>query len=72
ETTEQASDITQAINSMKSLVTIGFAQSLHPNSAQANSIADLLKGVTITSQGNEVQISAKFQPSSLAPFMHHF
>jgi hypothetical protein len=71
EKVEQAGDISQALNSMKSLVGLGFAQSAD-NSAKANSLADLLKNVTITTQGNEVQINAKFQPGSLAPLMRHF
>jgi len=72
ETAEQAHDISQALSSLKSLVSIGFAQSMHATTTQAASLADLLKGVTISSQGNEVQINAKFQPSSLAPLIHHF
>jgi hypothetical protein len=69
ETSEQASDIGQALNTIKSLSAFGFAQSSGGNTAKQESIADLLKGVTITTQGNEVQINVRVPQGSLAPLM---
>ena len=69
ETSEQAGDIGQALNTIKSLSAFGFAQSSGGNTAKQDSLADLLKGVTITTQGNEVQINVKVPQGSLAPLM---
>jgi hypothetical protein len=72
ETAQQASDIGSALNTLKSLSSFGFARSAGGDAAKANSIADLLKGVTITTQGHEVQINVKIPQGSIAPFMRTF
>lgn len=72
ETAEQAGDISQALNSMKSLAAMGFAQSSGGSDVHAKSVADFLKGLAVTAQGNEVQINARFAMPSLAPFMPRF
>jgi hypothetical protein len=69
ETAEQASDIGQALNTIKTLSAFGFSQSSGGNSAKKDSIADVLKGLTITTQGNEVQINVRIPQASLAPLM---
>ena len=69
ETAEQASEIGQALNTLKSLSAFGFAQSSSGNSAKDASIADAIKGLTITTQGNEVQINVRIPQASLAPLM---
>ncbi|HKR00043.1 MAG TPA: hypothetical protein VJT09_05190 [Pyrinomonadaceae bacterium] len=72
ETAEQASDIGQALNAIKSLSAFGFSQSTGTDSARNNSLADLLKGLTITTQGNEVQINVRIPQASVAPLVRHF
>jgi hypothetical protein len=69
ETTEQANVIGQALNAIKSFSGFGFAQSSGGNSAKNDFIADILKGLTITTQGNEVQINLRISQESLAPLM---
>ena len=72
ETTEQASEIGQALNTIKSLSAFGFSQSSGGNAAKADSIADVLKGLSITTNGNEVQINVKIPQGSVAPLMRTF
>ena len=72
ETAEQANDIGQALNTLKSLSAFGFARSSGGNSAQADSLADLLKSLSITIQGNEVQISLRIPQGSIAPLVRIF
>ncbi len=69
ETAEQASEIGQALNTIKSLSAFGFSQSSGGNSAKKDSIADVIKGLSITTQGNEVQINVRIPQESLAPLM---
>jgi hypothetical protein len=71
ETAEQASEIGQALNTLKSLSAFGFARS-GGNAAQADSLADVLKGLTITTQGNEVQINVRIPQTSVAPLVRIF
>ena len=72
ETAEQASDIGQALNTIKSLSAFGFGKSSGGNAAKADSIADILKGLTITTQGNEIQINVKIPQGSFAPLVRSF
>jgi hypothetical protein len=72
ETAEQATEIGQALNTIKSLSAFGFAQSSGGNAAKADSLADLLKGLSITTQGNEIQINVKIPQGSIAPLMRTF
>jgi hypothetical protein len=69
ETVEQAAEIGQALNTIKTLGAFGFGQSSSGNSEQANYIADILKGLSITTQGNEIQINVRVSQSSVAAFM---
>jgi hypothetical protein len=72
ETTEQASDLSKAINSFKSLAAVGFASSKDTNSAEAKIVADLINTLSVTAQDNEVQINAKFHLPSIAPNVKPF
>jgi hypothetical protein len=72
ETAEQASDIGQALNAIKTLSAFGFTQSKGGNSAKGNSIADVLRGLSINTQGNEVQINVRIPQGSIAPFVRNF
>ncbi|MBA2732277.1 MAG: hypothetical protein H0U54_05240 [Acidobacteria bacterium] len=68
QTAEQAGEIGQALNTLKTLGGFGFTRS-GGDSAKNNSIADVLKGLSITTQGNEVQINVRIPQASLAPLM---
>jgi hypothetical protein len=72
ETAEQASDIGQALNTIKSLTAFGFARSGGSNPTKADSLADILKSLSITIQGNEVQLNLSIPQGSLAPLMRTF
>jgi len=72
ETAEQASEIGQALNAIKSLSAFGFSRSSSGNATKADSLADLLKGLSITTQGNEVQIDVKIPQGSFAPLIRTF
>lgn len=69
ETSEQASDIGQALNTLKTLSAFGFSQSSGGDSAKHDAMADFIKGVSITTQGNEVQINVRIPQASLAPLV---
>jgi hypothetical protein len=69
ETAEQAGEIGQALNTLKTLSAFGFSQSSGGDSAKRDSIAEALKGLTITTQGNEVQINVRIPQASIAPLM---
>ncbi len=71
ETAEQASDIGQALNTVKALSAFGFSRS-SSSSAKGESLADLLKGLSINTLGNEVQISVRVPQTSFAPLMKGF
>lgn len=71
ETAEQAAEIGQALNTIKSLSAFGFTRS-GGDTAKTNSLADLLKGLTITTQGNEIQINVRIPQSSVAPLIRTF
>ncbi len=68
ETAEQANDLGQALNAFKSLSAFGFSRS-GGSQAQGDSLADLLKGLSINTLGNEVQISVRVPQTSFAPLM---
>lgn len=70
ENADQARDISQAINALKTLSAVGMSQSTGNNSAQLNAFATALNGLTVTAQDNEVRIDFKIPQASLAPFMH--
>lgn len=72
ETAEQASEIGQALNTLKTLSAFGFSQSSGGDSAKKDSIADVIKGLSITTQGNEVQINVRIPQASLTPLMRTF
>jgi hypothetical protein len=72
ETVEQAGEIGQALNAIKSLSAFGFSQSSGGNSAKETPIADILKGLSITTQGNEIQINVRIPQASVAPFVRPF
>lgn len=72
ETAEQASDIGQALNTIKSLSAFGFSRSSGGGSTKADSLADIIKSLSITVQGNEVQFNLSIPQGSLAPLMRTF
>jgi hypothetical protein len=69
ETAEQANELTHIINSFKSLMSLGAG---HGASGKHKSLTDFLKGVTVNTQGNEIQIELKFSQSSLLPMTRIF
>ncbi|HYO90703.1 MAG TPA: hypothetical protein VEQ40_03675 [Pyrinomonadaceae bacterium] len=69
EKPNEAQDISQALNSLKLLS--GFSM-MQPGRSDVKSIATLLKDVSITAQGNEVQIRLNIKQKDLAPFMRRF
>jgi hypothetical protein len=72
ETAEQASELTQVINSFKSLMALGAGRGAGNDPAQNKSLTDFLKGLSITAQGNEIQIDLKVSQSSLVPLTRIF
>jgi hypothetical protein len=72
ETAEQASELTQVINSFKSLMALGAGRGAGNDPTQNKSLADFLKGLSITAQGNEIQIDLKLSQSSLVPLTRIF
>jgi hypothetical protein len=72
ETAEQASQIGHALNALKTLGSFGFARSSSGNSAKNDSIADIIKGLSITTQGNEVQINMRIPQAVFTPLMRIF
>ncbi len=70
ETAEQASEMGDAINALKTLSAFGFSRS--GGSAKDASVGDVLKSLTVTTLGNEVQISLKIPQTSVAPFVKTF
>ncbi|MDT4897665.1 MAG: hypothetical protein QOH25_2742 [Acidobacteriota bacterium] len=72
ETAEQANDIGQALNTIKSLSAFGFSRSSGGDSSKADSLADIIKSLSITIQGNEIQINLSIPQGSIAPFMRTF
>jgi hypothetical protein len=71
ETAAQASEIGQSLNAIKSFAGLSGLAS-RGNEAKADSIGEILKGLSITTQGNEVQIDVKVPQGSFAPFMRTF
>ncbi|HEX8494926.1 MAG TPA: hypothetical protein VF658_18940 [Pyrinomonadaceae bacterium] len=69
EKANEAQDISQALNSLKLLS--GFSV-MQPGRSELKSIATLLKDLSITAQGNEVQIRLNIKQKDLAPFVHRF
>lgn len=72
ETAEQANELSKAINSFKSLAAVGLASSKDTNSSEAKIVSDLINNLSVTSQDNEVQISAKFHLPSIGPDVKPF
>ena len=68
ETAEQASELMQVISSFKSLMALGASH----DSSQNKTLTDLLKGLSINAQGNEIQIDLKLAQSSLVPMTRIF
>lgn len=64
-----AQDISQALNALKLLGGFGMGQS---EKGAADPVAALLKGLSITTQDNEVQIKLRFNQKDLAPFIRGF
>ena len=69
EKPNQAQDISQALNAMKLLSGLGMA---HPSRGDVRSLAGVLKDLSITAQGNEVQIRLNIKQKDLAPFVRRF
>ena len=72
ETAEQANDIGQALNAIKSFSGFGFSRSGGSNSSKADSLADIIKSLSITIQGNEVQLNLSIPQGSIAPLTRIF
>jgi hypothetical protein len=70
ETAEQASDLGQALNTLKGLAAFGFSHS--GGSAKDASVGDLLRSLSVTTLNNEVQISVKVPQASFAPLVKTF
>ena len=66
----EAQDISQALNALKLLG--GFSTMVQPGRGDVRSLAGLLKDLSITAQGNEVQIKLNIKQKDLAPFMRRF
>ncbi|HEY0408462.1 MAG TPA: hypothetical protein VGC89_22195 [Pyrinomonadaceae bacterium] len=69
ENAGQAHDLGQALNTLKMLSGFGMSQSGKGESAL---IAEALKGLSITTQDNEVQIKLNLNQKAFAPFVHGF
>lgn len=69
ENAEQAHDISQAINSFKGLMAFGVSQSAGKDTASTNAFAEALKGLSVSSQDNEVRIDARIPQAIIAPLM---
>jgi hypothetical protein len=69
ENAEQARDIGQAINSLKGLASFGIGQSMGRDTAAFDAFAAALKGLSVTTQDNEVRIDARIPQASLAPLI---
>ena len=70
ENADQARDISQAINALKTLSAVGMSQSTNNSSTPQNAFVTALNGMSVTAQDNEVRIAFKIPQASLAPFMH--
>ena len=71
DTAEQANEMSEALNALKALSAFGFSRS-GAGSAREASVGDVLKSLSVTTIGNEVQISVKVPQSSFAPFVKSF
>lgn len=70
ENAEQAHDISQAINSLKSLASLGISQAAGGSgSPQHDALVAVIKGLSVTAQDNEVRIDARIPQAVIAPFM---
>lgn len=69
ENATQAHDISQALNAMKMLSGFSAAQ---PGNGEINAFAEILKGLSITAQDNEVQIKLNVRQKDLAPLVREF
>jgi hypothetical protein len=72
ENADQAHDIAQAINGLKLLSKFGIGGSSASNKAQAEALSQLINGLSITSQDNEVEIKLNVTQSEIAPLMRKF
>jgi hypothetical protein len=70
ENAEQAHDIAQAINGLKLISKLGMGSGA--NKAEADALSSLLKGLTVTSQDNEVELKLNVTQPEIAPLMRHF
>ena len=68
ETAEQANDIGQALNALKTLSAVGFAG---PGGKDA-SVGELIRSLSVTTISNEVQLSVKVPQAFIAPMVKHF
>jgi hypothetical protein len=71
ETAEQANELGQALNGFKALSAFGFSRS-GGGAGPEDSLADLLKGLSINTLGNEVQISVRVPQTTFAPLIKSF
>lgn len=67
ENAAQATDMSQALNALKMLGGMGMGQS---GKGEDNPVAEMLKGLSITTQDNEVQIKLSLNQKAFARFVH--
>jgi hypothetical protein len=72
ETPQQASEIGHALNALKTFSSFGLGQSRGAGSTQADSLAEILKGFSVTVSSDEVQIDVKIPQASIAPLIRVF
>jgi hypothetical protein len=69
ENAERASDISQAINSLKVLANLGMSQATGQDVGPRDAFAAALKGLSVTAQDNEVKIDARLPQAIFAPLI---
>ncbi|HEX8706634.1 MAG TPA: hypothetical protein VF723_00100 [Pyrinomonadaceae bacterium] len=68
ETADQARDLSQTLNTMKTLGGIGLGR----DAAGMGSLGEVIKALSITAQNNEIQIKLRIPQASFAPLIRHF
>jgi len=71
ETAEQAHDIAEAINGLKFISKLGFGGRAGANKAEAEALSNLLKGLSVTAQNEEVELKLNVTQTDIAPLMRH-
>lgn len=69
ETADQARDIGKAVNALKMLISLDKTRSPHGG---MRTIPELIKGLTVTSEGNEVFLNLKLTQADITSFARNF